>query len=347
MELPAIETLIRGSTVGIELLLAWLFWQQGRGFGVWRIAALFLLGTAAYVIVGSPVTAPHFSVAGHPLLFLATLNSVFFWWFATALFDDDFKWTFWRWIPFLGISLIFIVRYIRPDFKTGPLDNIVQQAIVIPMMLHALWMAIAHRNDDLLEYRRRFRLVFAISVGFLGLVIGIAEVLYELENPSAPLSFSHALILFGLTFALSAWMLTVKPIFAAHPVSSPSPASTCSPQDKLEIQSLQTLMETRYYREENLTIRKLAETTDIPEHRLRRLINQELGFRNFSTYLSSYRIEDAKRMLSDPTFARRQIIQIAFDLGYGSIAPFNRAFKESVGQTPSAYRTQTLGKKLD
>jgi AraC-like DNA-binding protein len=30
------------------------------------------------------------------------------------------------------------------------------------------------------------------------------------------------------------------------------------------------------------------------------------------------------------------------DLGYGSLAPFNRAFRETVGQAPSEYRRENI-----
>ena len=47
-------------------------------------------------------------------------------------------------------------------------------------------------------------------------------------------------------------------------------------------------------------------------------------------------------MLADPTKARRQITQIAFELGYGSITPFNRAFKAEEGMTPTEFRRMAL-----
>ena len=82
----------------------------------------------------------------------------------------------------------------------------------------------------------------------------------------------------------------------------------------------------------------LAERLDYPEHQLRRLINGHMGYRNFSAFLNSYRIEDAKRQLADPGFARTPVLTIALDLGYGSLGPFNRAFKAQTGMTPTEYR---------
>ncbi|WP_366140325.1 AraC family transcriptional regulator [uncultured Umboniibacter sp.] len=39
-----------------------------------------------------------------------------------------------------------------------------------------------------------------------------------------------------------------------------------------------------------------------------------------------------------PNHAHQSISTIAFDCGYNSIGPFNRAFKELTGFTPKAYR---------
>ena len=76
----------------------------------------------------------------------------------------------------------------------------------------------------------------------------------------------------------------------------------------------------------------------VPEHRLRPLINDHLGFRNFSAFVNAARIEAAKRLLADPAQARTTIAAIAFDLGFGSLGPFNRAFKEATGKTPTEFR---------
>ncbi|MHA7873540.1 MAG: helix-turn-helix domain-containing protein, partial [Hyphococcus sp.] len=63
---------------------------------------------------------------------------------------------------------------------------------------------------------------------------------------------------------------------------------------------------------------------------------------NFSAFLNARRIEDAKVMLSDPAMAKKQVLQIALELGYASIAPFNRAFKAATSQTPTEYRKEKL-----
>lgn len=117
------------------------------------------------------------------------------------------------------------------------------------------------------------------------------------------------------------------------------PADGFDPADAGLAQALTDSMESeRLYREEGLTIGALAQRLGVPEHRLRRLINQRLGHRNFNQYLNGYRLAEAKAALADPSQDDVPVLSIAMDAGFQSLGPFNRAFKADTGMTPSEYR---------
>jgi AraC-like DNA-binding protein len=113
------------------------------------------------------------------------------------------------------------------------------------------------------------------------------------------------------------------------------------PVDPVLLEKIRTAMERdRLYREEGLTIAVFALRLGTTEHRLRRAINAGLGHRNFNAFLNAYRIADAKAALADPSQAEVPVLTIAMDAGFGSLAPFNRAFKAETGFTPSDYRAR-------
>ena len=58
--------------------------------------------------------------------------------------------------------------------------------------------------------------------------------------------------------------------------------------------------------------------------------------------MNGYRLAEAEAALSDPAQAAVSILTIALDAGFGSIGPFNRAFKAETGVTPSEYRRLAL-----
>ena len=91
------------------------------------------------------------------------------------------------------------------------------------------------------------------------------------------------------------------------------------------------------WKEEGLTIASLALRVGIPENHLRRLINDCLGYRNFPSYVNAHRIAAAKSRLADPGESRVSISTIAYDIGFASLGPFNRAFKEESGVSPSEW----------
>ncbi|MGB4246081.1 MAG: helix-turn-helix domain-containing protein, partial [Pseudohongiellaceae bacterium] len=100
--------------------------------------------------------------------------------------------------------------------------------------------------------------------------------------------------------------------------------------------------EDKVYREHGLTIANLATKVDLPEYRLRALINKHLGYRNFNALLHEYRIEDASQMLADRTQRHLPVLTIALTVGYQSITPFNNAFRQMKGVTPTEFRKRAL-----
>jgi AraC-like DNA-binding protein len=110
--------------------------------------------------------------------------------------------------------------------------------------------------------------------------------------------------------------------------------------DDALVARIRAAMETQHvYRQEALTVARLAQLLESQEYRVRRAINQGLGYRNFSEFLHRYRLDEASvRLRSQPHLP---ILTIALDVGFGSIGPFNRAFRARFGCTPSDYRNGT------
>jgi AraC-like DNA-binding protein len=131
-----------------------------------------------------------------------------------------------------------------------------------------------------------------------------------------------------------------EPPRAASIALSREDAGVASALDRL-------MREDRVYREEGLTVPALALKLKLPERRLRRLINQRLGHRSFSAFLNQWRLADTKQALSDRGQAAVPISTIALDAGFGSLGPFNRAFKAETGLTPTEFRAQALGTGTD
>jgi AraC-like DNA-binding protein len=146
-----------------------------------------------------------------------------------------------------------------------------------------------------------------------------------------------------LVLVVAAVMVTLLRVEARDLFTAAEPvvavADPTSAADRKLIDALMRLMaDERIYRQENVTIGTLASRLSIPEYRLRRLINQRLGYRNFNAFLNNHRIEEAKSALADPAQAEVPVITIAMDAGFQSLGPFNRAFKDITGVTPSEYR---------
>jgi len=308
--------------------------------------ALFGAAIASYAIISSPQLSQALGAVREPLIFLAAFTAAFFWLFALALFRDDLQWRWSYATPFLLLLLFYILRRgLGEQLRTvGTLGH---QITVVVLLLHILSIAVREFQNDLMNSRRRFRLAVALVLPAVGLVIAVAET-YALFRPLPGwIGLLHASALLAVTGPFALWLTAIKPDIMAQPGALRQRPETLSAAESIELERVQAAIAGGVCLEAELSLATLAAKLKLPEHRLRRLINKGLGYRNFAAFLNDHRVKHAKRILADPANSREQIVAVAFELGYASLAPFNRAFRQATGMTPSEFRAQALAKIID
>ncbi|MEM8773224.1 MAG: AraC family transcriptional regulator [Pseudomonadota bacterium] len=88
----------------------------------------------------------------------------------------------------------------------------------------------------------------------------------------------------------------------------------------------------------NLKIADMAQMLGEQEYKVTQCITGCLGYRNFNHMINASRIGHAKTAFAFDKNKDRPILSIAYDCGFNSIGPFNRAFKQETGFTPSEFR---------
>lgn len=92
---------------------------------------------------------------------------------------------------------------------------------------------------------------------------------------------------------------------------------------------------------EDLSMQELARQMNYSEAYFCKLFKQCFG-QNFTSYLTEYRVETAKKMLGQPTV---NVKEIGKAVGYCDANYFAKVFKRITGQSPTDYRTELLLKK--
>ena len=341
-----IETAARGGGIALLVLLALTLLRDARSAPAARYGALFALGAAANLVVTMPIVEREPSLWLGPLRILAWGNPAVFWVLARALFDDEFTLS-WRHI---AVWLGLVAAGFWAVYGHGPRPFLPLNLLSLICVLTALWRVLAGQAGDLVEARRRLRVVFVVSVAIFTASMLSSSMVTHGGPAQVPVRYVDALgnLAIALFFALALLSLAPGDLFPQLSQARPlrRAAGDGAPADPREAALLESLRreleENRAYREEALSIAALASRLGIPEYRLRRLINQRLGHRNFSAFLNGYRLEDVISALSDASQAQVPILTIALDAGFQSIGPFNRAFRARTGMTPSEYRRERL-----
>jgi AraC-like DNA-binding protein len=101
---------------------------------------------------------------------------------------------------------------------------------------------------------------------------------------------------------------------------------------------LRVHMETRRpWLEPDLTLEELASQLALRPKVLSQAINEGLG-QNFFEFINTYRIGEAKRLLTNPADKKITVLEVLYQVGFNSKSSFNTVFKKQTGMTPSEFK---------
>ncbi len=355
MSLDALPTLLdpacRGAAGALLALLTAVLLRDGPRSATTRIGAAFAAGLIVQIVSSVPLfeaTVPRLWQA--PFVGVAIANAVLFWLFARALFDDDFVSRAWHRAVWLAVAVSGAGACAIGWRGWSPASQWLldlQRATPALFAVLAVVAAASSWQGDLIEKRRRLRLfiVAAGSVYSVALLLARIASPHGLLGPFAATADAAAMAAMVAVVAFALLRVAPSPLLAAPGPAPAVPVVEAPPSaaDDRVANALEHAMRVdRAYRVEGMTLAVLAARLDVPEYRLRRLINGRLGHRNFNAYVNGFRLDDARQALADPAQRNRPVLTIALTAGFQSIGPFNRAFKATTGLTPTEYRRRSL-----
>ena len=338
------DLMARGGSIVLLALWGWTLFRDHRNQFAARLAIAMALAIICYLLQSEKIF-PVTSIAGLLLSMCGASTAGIFWLFAKAWFNDETHIRA-RDLALVGLAAVnSLVMFL--SFADGGIINLIAGTLFRGSMLlfasAALWEVWRGREGDLIESRRRLRPRLVAAVAFYVVVIALTQIaVFNLGMSDWLLGIVNGSIV-AISLGFCAAMFGMRQADLFGPEVAARPGSAKPEVDGPLADKLHSHMDAhKAWRDEGLTIARLAAQLGEQEYRLRRTINGQLGHRNFSAFLNGYRLAEVKAALADPAQRDVPIITIALDAGFGSLGPFNRAFREAEGMTPSEFRARAL-----
>lgn len=339
-----LDFVVRLVAIGAALMLIALFVAGEVREAVKLPLVAMLVGVIFYLLNASPLL--RFDGPLDPWVDLVAISSPFsIWLFARNLFERPPE----RRI-LLVAAVVLLIGWFVGHFVPAldPLGFYIIHIAALALLADLVRIALFERVDDLVEQRRVVRLWLPLLVAAQAAAILVFEILAGSGRLLPAVNLANALLILLITLFAGLALLRTDPELLVEteddaPGEDEAALPALSPSEQVLHDKLIAAMARGAYRAPGLTIAALADELGTPEHRLRALINQRLGHRNFSAFLNRHRIAEARAMLASREHVDLPILTIAMDLGYNSLPPFNRAFRAETGTTPSEFRKRAFG----
>lgn len=225
-------------------------------------------------------------------------------------------------LPFVLVMLSKYQKQLETNFSYIELRNLSWlQNFIIGGVILALLAAVFHTLTTLGENSGLFAdltliavTIFVYSIGYLGL-----------RQPEVFTDFETG--------------LAIDNTAETHPKSY-SKSGLDEETGRMLFEKLLSLMENeKCYRENELSLRELAEKMEISAHNLTEIINR-YAEKNFYDFVNSYRVNEVISRMKNTESDKLTILALALESGFNSKSSFNSVFKKHTGYTPSQYRKQ-------
>ena len=335
-----LDAALRGMSFSLLLILIAVLWRERGRILLVRLGIVLCLGLCVQVLSSTPMfeaEIPRLWQA--PFIAISIGNAVLFCLLAHALFDDDFVLRPLHGALWAGALLASAANCLIHSWLT----LLVVRLIPLACALLAAAVALRHWRSDLVEQRRTLRAVIVIG----GIAYSVVTLVLRLQHETQPWQGAPALYdIAALLIVVALAAFRMVRLAQTELLPAPAPVAAAprpeAPDDALATALHRLMTEERAYRGGDLTVAALAARLQVPEYRLRRLINKQLGHRNFNSYINEFRLREAQAVLADPAQRALPVLTVALTAGFQSIGPFNRAFKTATGLTPSEFRKENM-----
>jgi AraC-like DNA-binding protein len=370
MDPVPVDLLLRTATFALALSAAVMIATRDvaprRRSAAAPLLAFAIGGIGAFAVSSAPMAVRWFGPVALAFDAWCIATPAALWILAQTLFRENFRPGPLHWIA-AGMMTAITLAADLGRFRLGLLggDPAIAQALLLAgrgaalaLVLAAAYTALGDWRVDLVESRRRARVIFVAIIFAVFATLIASDFVFGPAGASAGwLALGHSALV-AIAFAL---LQAVARGSVDELVGEPAPrAELAVLSDERRGATVTRVPATRsraitaalanrvvaemearaLWRREGLGIGELAAALNTQEYLLRRAINQHLGYRNFNDFLHEYRLREAARRLASPADDPLPVLTIALDCGYGSIGPFNRAFKARFGVTPTQYRNQ-------
>jgi len=224
-------------------------------------------------------------------------------------------------------------HYVGAGLPDSPLWLQILKVLIAALAAFVVWRG---RENDLVELRSKARTYFILSLTLITILVLTILVVTEFE-PSLKLESINTFVVFCYSIAMNYFFIKLNP---AVQLMTPPQSVKESSEDPVIQELLARMRSERLYADHDLRVASLASMLNVPEYKLRKKINQQLGYRNFNQFVNRYRIEEAGVKLREDM--RKPVLSIALDVGFRSISSFNTAFQAQFGVSPTKYRSEIL-----
>jgi AraC-like DNA-binding protein len=347
-------------------------------FTVPEILSLIGVTQCLYIIVYIVLRAGRHSRAGLPLIYFFVLGLAFFYDFAEGTIGRNwdyyyyFQWAAWFLGPPLSVPLIFQIAHTNQNVPLKYYSVLLLPVAAFASSLWIVFLSGAPECARLLpcEDMKKWLTLTGFISGAISLLILWAE--KNILNFSSDrrtgkdrywltLSFVTVNIFFLLAMVLSLGTMdhvqavvirtimglsfvylvgtSLLRIYPQAVILEKQADTGQLTADEMQIvKKIENLLNAqKVYHEAVYSRGDMARECEVSEAVISKLINAHFG-KSFPQIISEYRVNDAKRMLVQTD---ANIKTIAEEVGFNSLASFNRVFREVAGETPSEYRKKT------
>lgn len=305
------------------------------------IALLFSITLVDYVLFWTRYTIYFPGLQGYTGGFTLLYGPLFYYYFKIVFESHEFSLKD-------SLSLVPFVMFLAARFTIN-LYKVVHFPVwawlsILSMIIYAVIIYRSYKKMSRIqeEISTWFTYLFGFYAGF---IVSFTSYYLLILTPFFDINFDY-MISFSMSFFIYfiSWFGYMQPrIFAGFSIKDNfkgkyAKSTLTDEVSDIMLRKLETIMEKeKLYRDENISLEKLAAVLKVSKHHLSQVINDKLNVSYFD-YINSLRVKEAEALLSSTSKKEKNVLEIAFETGFRNKATFNNAFKKITGLTPTEFR---------